>query len=315
MAREKIREPSIEKRIQRAERDKISAEIEKKQKDPVGYINDLIKNFKLGEGLKHLSDKEKKEYFRDLPEKPTTLPSQEANWCLSRIMLRSIKRVPPQGQSYQRDIAKWETKSDNQFKVKDPEELKQKKAHEILNAVGIDASKNWVIDLPTGSLYSLVERENGLDYIAKLNGQYYMAEAKSSNAPTLKTFRKKSVPYLLDFIVRLADYYKTISNKIKPVGIVTNDAERKAVISSAKNSGIIFKNEIKVVEDSIKTVAEFVAGTRPVRILSGNVVEKVLYAISEMDNDFNPKWFLFEKATRQNASTESIKEQSNYFNY
>lgn len=308
--------PTKNKQVERAVNKKLDTEIEKKSQNPVGYVNDLIEKFKLSDGIGNLSDERKKAYFRNFPQDQTRLPPQEANWCLSRIMLDRIKTIAPQGQKLQRNMIRNALKSKNEFNPEDPNSLGEDNA-KILNAAGIDAKVDWIIDLPVGSLFSKVAFKNGLDYIARIDGQYYMAEAKSSNSENKKSFKKNSVPYLLDFVYRLNEFYRaTLSGKIKAIGIVTDENEKKIVQEVAASSGLDeLKKVAENIDDYIWTVPEFIERKpKVVEISNGVVAQKVVYAaIRELNQNFKINdWFSLRKVAgsqQKNVIEQKLKQQ------
>lgn len=296
--------PSYEKQHGRAVVNKENEEINKSKENHDEYIKKLIEKFNLSKGVEHLGNEVKKYSFRNFPQGETNLPRKEANWCLTRVMLDKLKTVAPQGQKYQRNIVRYETKSSTEFDVKD---FKKKSDDEILQAAGIDIKGNWIIDLPVGSLYSEVEYMNGLDYIGKKGNQYFMVEAKSNNSEG-KSFNK-SIKYVLGFVDRLTNFYKEkfSNDKINVIGVVSDDTEKAETIKYIENS-----KDTKIsagVKNNIYTVREFIAGAKVVKINRKDLALKLVRAIADKDNNFKLAWF------KGMAPAEQKPQQQTYFNY
>ena len=301
---EDTKAPSYEKQHGRAVNNKENDEINKSKENHDEYIKKVIEKFNLSKGVEHLGDEVKKYSFRNFPAGETNLPRKEANWCLTRVMLDKLKTVAPQGQKYQRNIVRYETKSNTEFNIKD---FRKKNDEEILKAAGIDVNGNWIIDLPVGSLYSEVEYVNGLDYIGKKGNQYFMVEAKSNNSEG-KSFRE-SIKYVLGFVDRLTNFYKEKFNgdNINVIGVVSDDAEKAEAIKYIEN-----RKDPKIstsIKSNIFTVREFIAGAKVVKINRKELALRLVKAIADRDKNFKLSWF------KGMTQTEQKPQQQTYFNY
>ena len=295
--------PSYEKQHGRAVINKENDEINKSKENHDEYIKKIIEKFNLSKGVEHLGDEILKYSFRNFPQGETNLPRKEANWCLTRVMLDKLETVPPQGQKYQRNIVRYETKSDTEFNL---EGFKKKSGDEILKAAGIDINGNWIIDLPVGSLYSEVEYVNGLDYIGKKGNQYFMVEAKSNNSEG-KSF-KESIKYVLGFVDRLTNFYKEKfpGDKINVIGVVSDDTEKAAAVKYIEN-----RKDTKIstsIKNNIFTVREFISGAKVVKINKKELALKLVRTIADKDTNFKLAWFKGMAPTEQ-------KPQQLYFDY